>query len=118
MASEERIECVVADVAAPVRNALVGGPFGSELVSRDYVPSGVPAIRGGNMGHGRWVDGEFAYVSSEKAESLSGNCAKPGDIVFTQRGTLGQVAIVPENGADKYLISQSQMKLTVDSTKA
>lgn len=70
------------------------------------------------MGHGRWVDGEFAFVSQAKADSLASNCAKPGDLVFTQRGTLGQVALVPKNGADRYLISQSQMKLTVDVEKA
>lgn len=70
------------------------------------------------MGHGRWVDGEFAYVTPEKADELAANCAKRGDLVFTQRGTLGQVALVPQRGADRYLISQSQMKLTVDSKKA
>jgi len=70
------------------------------------------------MGHGRWVDGEFVYVTPAKAESLASNCAKPGDLVFTQRGTLGQVALVPKKGADRYLISQSQMKVTLDPTKA
>ncbi|OFZ68595.1 MAG: restriction endonuclease [Betaproteobacteria bacterium RBG_16_58_11] len=118
MAGETMTECTVGDVAAPSRNALVGGPFGSDLVSRDYVPGGVPVIRGANMGHGRWVDGEFVYVTSEKAESLASNCAKPGDLVFTQRGTLGQVALVPKKGADRYLISQSQMKVTLDPEKA
>jgi type I restriction enzyme S subunit len=38
--------------------------------------------------------------------------------VFTQRGTLGQVSIVPAEPFDRYLISQSQMKLTVDRDKA
>ena len=57
-------------------------------------------------------------MTPEKADSLASNCAKPGDIVFTQRGTLGQVALVPKRGADRYLISQSQMKLTVDAEKA
>jgi type I restriction enzyme S subunit len=114
----EITNCRVADVAAPTKNALVGGPFGSNLVSNDYVPCGVPVIRGANLGHGRWIGGEFAYVSKEKADSLSGNCAKVGDLVFTQRGTLGQVAMVPQNGPERYLISQSQMKLTVDSAKA
>ncbi len=117
MENETRTECIVADIASPVRNALVGGPFGSDLVSRDYVPNGVPVIRGTNMGHGRWVDGEFAYVTQSKADALSANCAKRGDLIFTQRGTLGQVAIVPKTGADRYLISQSQMKLTVDAAK-
>ncbi|KND60262.1 Type I restriction-modification system, specificity subunit S [Candidatus Burkholderia verschuerenii] len=105
-------------LAADSRNALVGGPFGSNLVSNDYVDSGVPVIRGQNMGHGRWVDGNFAFVSDEKAESLRANWARPGDIVFTQRGTLGQVAIVPAGPWDRYVVSQSQMKATIDPKKA
>ena len=52
-------ESTVGEIAAPVQNALVGGPFGSNLVSRDYVEAGVPVIRGQNMG-ARWVAGEFA----------------------------------------------------------
>ncbi len=108
----------VAEIISPERNALVGGPFGSDLVSKDYVPSGVPVIRGANMGKGRWVSGDFVFVSEEKADALSANCAKPGDLVFTQRGTIGQVALVPEAEFDRYLISQSQMKLSVDPRKA
>lgn len=105
------------NVAAPRRNALVGGPFGSNLVSNDYVDSGVPVIRGQNMGS-RWVSGQFAYVTESKAKSLEANLARPGDLVFTQRGTLGQVALVPEGPFEKYLISQSQMKLTTDQNVA
>jgi len=112
------IKCSVTDVAAPIKNALVGGPFGSNLVSRDYVSVGVPVIRGQNMGYGRWVEGEFAHVSHDKAVALSPNTARPGDLIFTQRGTLGQVAIVPQGPFDRYIISQSQMKLTVDPNKA
>jgi type I restriction enzyme S subunit len=119
MASEEWKNIRVEDVAAPIKNALVGGPFGSNLVSADYVSVGIPVIRGQNMGIGRWVDGEFAFVSNEKAEELFSNTARRGDIIFTQRGTLGQVAIVPmDSGFEKYIISQSQMKLTVDPAKA
>ncbi len=64
------------------------------------------------MGYGRWIDGEYAFVSEDKARSLAANIARPGDIVFTQRGTLGQVAIVPDGKHERYVISQSQMKLT------
>jgi type I restriction enzyme S subunit len=116
MAGEWR-EVTVAEIASLERNALVGGPFGSNLVSRDYVERGVPVIRGQNM-RDRWVGGEFAYVTPAKAESLGANIARPGDIVFTQRGTLGQVCLVPEGAFDRYLISQSQMKLTVDRAVA
>ena len=107
------IEATVDDIAASSRNAIVGGPFGSNLVSRDYVPEGVPVIRGQNMGN-RWVAGDFVFVTPQKAESLEANLARPGDIVLTQRGTLGQVSLVPLAPFGSYLVSQSQMKVTVN----
>ena len=106
-------ETTVDDIAASSRNALVGGPFGSNLVSRDYVSEGVPVIRGQNMGT-RWVTGDFVFVTPKKAESLEANLARPGDIVLTQRGTLGQVSVVPSTSFGRYLVSQSQMKVTVN----
>jgi type I restriction enzyme, S subunit len=112
MAGEWR-EATVGDIASSSRNALVGGPFGSNLVSRDYVAEGVPVIRGQNMGS-RWITGDFAFVTEKKARSLEANLARPGDIVFTQRGTLGQVSVIPPAPFHCYLVSQSQMKLTVD----
>ena len=105
------------DLGAPVKNAIVGGPFGSNLVSKDYVDVGVPVIRGQNMGK-KWVGGEFVFVSNEKAEQLSQNKARPGDLVFTQRGTLGQVAIIPAKPFAEYIVSQSQMKVTLNPEKA
>lgn len=105
------------DIAAPIPNAVAAGPFGSNLVSRDYVESGVPVIRGQNL-YGRWVAGEFVFVTSAKAEQLRSNTAKPGDIVFTQRGTLGQVSVVPAAPFGSYVVSQSQMKLTVERSAA
>lgn len=112
MASSWR-EARVEDIAAPKRNAIVGGPFGSNLVQKDYVDDGVPVIRGQNLS-GRWVSGDFAYVTLDKAEELSANLAHPRDIIFTQRGTIGQVAVLPLGGFDRYLVSQSQMKLSVN----
>ncbi|MGH9198233.1 MAG: restriction endonuclease subunit S, partial [Acidimicrobiia bacterium] len=106
------------DIAAGSKNAMVGGPFGSNLVVAEFTGAGVPVIRGQNMGHGRWVSGEFVFVSEEKASSLSANIARPGDVIFTQRGTLGQVALVPPAPYERYIVSQSQMKLTADDSKA
>ena len=100
---------------------VIGGPFGSKLTQKDYVDKGVPVIRGSNMvSTGRWLCGDFAFVSEAKVEAdLRSNLAHPGDIIVTQRGTLGQVAIVPEHGGfDKYVISQSQMAVRVPYQKA
>jgi len=97
---------------------IIGGPFGSNLTQADYALQGVPVIRGSNMEHnGRWIGGEFAYVSAQKAASdLRSNIARPGDIIVTQRGTMGQVSIVPDKSsfAEAFVISQSQMAISVD----
>ena len=103
----------VRGVASAARNAIVGGPFGSDLVSADYVDDGVPVIRGTNMS-GQWVSGPFVFVTGKKAKVLEANLARPGDIVFTQRGTLGQVSLVSEKSFPKYLVSQSQMKVSLN----
>ncbi len=110
----------LAELAADVPYAIVGGPFGSKLTSADYVEEGVPVIRGTNL-NGRYLaHDDFVYVSEQKVrDDLFGNLAHRGDIVFTQRGTLGQVALIPADAPfDMYVVSQSQMKMTVDPVKA
>lgn len=99
------------------RRRLIGGPFGSKLGQTDYREHGVPVIRGANMAFcNRWIGGEFVFVSEDKANAdLSSNLAYPGDIIVTQRGTLGQVSIVPADLPFKrYVVSQSQMAIRVD----
>jgi type I restriction enzyme, S subunit len=110
----------VDSIKADSRYSLVGGPFGSNLTTRHYVDEGVPVIRGVNLPDDRsFVDDEFVFVRDEKADELLPNNAFPGDIVFTQRGTLGQVGIIPQEARfPRYVISQSQMKLTADPDKA
>ncbi len=119
MAGEWR-DVLLEELAAPIRNALVGGPFGSDLVSADYSHSGVPVIRGENLSGSRWVGGDFVFVTPKKAEQLSANTAGPLDLVFTQRGAnhYRQIAIVPADTTQRFVISQSQMKMTVDRDKA
>ena len=116
--SENVPKVPVGTVAA--HKGLIGGPFGSSLGKKDYVSSGIPVVRGQNLsGPGRFRPADFVYVSREKAfGELSRNLACPGDVVFTQRGTLGQVGLIPDDADDVYVISQSQMRLRVDPTKA
>src|SRR5262249_61076404 len=65
-----------------------------------------------------FLDDDFVFVTEEKADKLQSNTAYPGDVIFTQRGTLGQVGISPlEAKFPRYVISQSQMKLSVNPEK-
>ena len=54
-------------ISSSGRNAIVGGPFGSDLVSKDYVAQGIPVIRGQNM-DSPWISGRFVFVTPEKAK--------------------------------------------------
>lgn len=110
----------VDSIRSEERYSLVGGPFGSELTTRDYVEDGVPVIRGSNLPHDRaFLDDGFVFVCDDKADKLIANTGYPGDVLFTQRGTLGQVGLIPNvSRYPRYIISQSQMKLTVNPQKA
>ncbi len=107
-------------IAGTARNAVTGGPFGSKLGRKDYVGSGVPVLRGANLRVGGGFDeADLVFVSEAKAAELRGSLAKRGDVIVTQRGTLGQVGLIPRRARfDRYLLSQSQMKITVDGGQA
>ncbi len=95
------------------------GPFGSNIKTDNFVPAGVPIIRGVNLNADRFLDDEFVYLTDEKADELKSANAFPNDLVFTHRGTLGQVGIIPQNAKFKrYVVSQSQMKLRCNPQKA
>ncbi|MFJ2999620.1 restriction endonuclease subunit S [Raoultella planticola] len=107
------------DIKSPEKYSCVGGPFGSSLSQKHYVDSGVPVIRGTNLAGDIFSESGFVFVSPDKANELQRNMAFRGDIVFTQRGTLGQVALIPEDSIyERYIVSQSQMKLTVNPKQA
>lgn len=90
------------------------GPFGSNLKVDNFIYSGVPVIRGSNLNKGGFQEGNFVFVSEEKAKTLKRCLAYPDELVFTHRGTIGQVGIIPNNQYPYYLVSQSQMRLAVN----
>ncbi|MEN2987616.1 restriction endonuclease subunit S [Tistrella sp. BH-R2-4] len=103
------------------KDRVIGGPFGSKLTQADYVDFGIPVIRGSNMpSAGRRICGPFVYVSKCKFDhDLRSNSARRGDIIVTQRGTLGQVGIIGDDiGHETFVVSQSQMAVRVDARKA
>jgi len=94
------------------------GPFGSDIKTDNFVPKGVPVIRGVNLTNGRFHGEGFVFLTEEKANDLSNANAFPGDLVFTHRGTLGQVGLIPNQPFSRYVVSQSQMKLACNKQKA
>ena len=108
-------EMKVDEIKANKKNSTASGPFGSNIKIDNFVASGVPVIRGMNLSKNRFNEDEFVFLTDKKADELATSNAFPGDIIFTHRGTLGQVAVIPLDAKySRYVISQSQMKLTCD----
>ena len=75
------------------------GPFGSNLKSADYVPSGVRVIRLGNVMRGRFSEKDQSYVSYEKFESLKRYECIPGEVIIATLGDpILRACIVPDFG--------------------
>ena len=62
------------------------GPFGSDLKTEHYVSSGVRVIRLQNIGVGKLIDDDQAYISENHFSELSNHRCLPGDVIV---GTLG-----------------------------
>src|SRR5712691_1413382 len=107
----------VEQLAAKTRHSLAMGPFGSRITKDNFVDAGVPVIRGTNISDGRFDHRDLVFLTEEKADELAASNAFPDDLVFTHRGTLGQVGLIPRGHYPRYVVSQSQMKLTCDQTK-
>ncbi len=119
MKSEQVYEFTTIDeIKHSRKHAMAMGPFGSNITVDNFVEKGIPVIRGINLKNNRFTEVNFVFVTEEKSDQLISSNAYPEDIVFTHRGTLGQVVIIPKNSKFKrYVVSQSQMKLSCDKSK-
>lgn len=104
------------EIKAKDKSSIAIGPFGSRMKSDCYVDSGIPVIRGNNLGSGPEFVNDFVYVSEDKANALASCNVYSGDLVFPHRGSIGEVGIV--EGENRYVLSTSLMKLTCDAEKA
>jgi len=69
-----------------VKWSFIGGPFGSNLKSSDYVESGIRVIQLQNIGDAEFLDDYKIFTSEEKATELLSNNIYPGDIILSKMG--------------------------------
>jgi type I restriction enzyme S subunit len=62
------------------------GPFGSNLKSEHYSETGVRVIRLQNIGVGKFLENDAAFVTEEHFAALARHTCRPGDVLI---GTLG-----------------------------
>ncbi len=94
------------------------GPFGSSMKASLYTATGVPVVRGNNIGSGRKLVGDYVYVAQETADRLKRSLLKEGDLFFPHRGAIGEVGIVTPSDPQPLLMSTSLMRLRVNTAIA
>jgi type I restriction enzyme S subunit len=84
------------NIAADEKAAIKIGPFGSQLKKSELVNSGIHVLGIENVINNQFDGFGDRYISEEKFLTLQSVEVKPGDILITMMGTIGELAIVPE----------------------
>lgn len=101
------------ELAAKVPNAIVDGPFGSNLKLSDYVEEGVPVLQGQNITHDTFRWSNVRFISSRKANELKRSSVRTGDILLVKIGSIGYSAIIPDlQGFESAIIPANLAKIT------
>jgi type I restriction enzyme S subunit len=83
------------------KDAIVSGPFGSNLKVSDYKEKGVPILRLQNVGKGKFINKSIKFITKEKADELKYHSYKSGDIVLAKLGIpIGKTCIIPDSFDD------------------
>lgn len=108
----------LSELASSYPNAIVDGPFGSNLKTSDYVNEGVPVLQGQNITGDRFVWKDVRYITTDKANSLKRSSARPGDLLIVKIGSVGYSAIVDDlGGHDFAIIPANLIKATFDEKR-
>ena len=100
------------DAVNSERDSIRRGPFGSAIKKAFFVPRGYKVYEQANVIHDDFERGTY-FVDEAKYLELKSFSIKGGDILMTCSGTVGRIAVVPEQ-AKPGLINQALLKLSLD----
>ena len=86
------------------------GPFGGSLKKEIFVENGYAVYEQSHAISKQFKDFRY-FISEDKYNEMQGFEVNPNDIIMSCSGTMGKVAIVPEN-APNGIINQALLKLT------
>ena len=76
---------------------VICGPFGSAIKNTDYQETGIPLVRITNISKEGYMNyDDIIYIPEELGNRLKRTQVSSGDIVISQRGSLGQCAVVDD----------------------
>lgn len=100
------------DVVKQHKGSIKRGPFGSALKKDFFKPSGYKVYEQKHAIKNDFNIGSY-YIDETKFNDLIDFELKSGDILISCSGTIGKIAIVPEN-IQRGVINQALLKITLD----
>ena len=100
-----------------VKWSFIGGPFGSNLKSSDYVEKGIRVIQLQNIGDSDFINDYQIFTSVEKANELLSSNIFPGDIIISKMGDpVGRACLIPEMHS-RYVMCSDGIRLVVNEQR-
>lgn len=112
---EKWVSLTIPDIVAKQRNSIKRGPFGSSIKKEYFAPSGYKIYEQKNVIYNDFNLGTY-FISEDKFHQMEDFELKSGDILITCSGTIGKIAIAPQN-LERGIINQALLKLTLDKTR-
>ena len=103
-------ECVSSE-----KNAIVDGPFGTQMKIEDYREAGVPVYEMEQLNDLFIIDDNKHFISKEKFQTVKRSSVKSGDIIISKTGTLGLLGIV-KSRYDSGIIVSRLAKITPNNS--
>ena len=94
---EKWVWTTVGALAAPEKNSITDGPFGSNLKTEHYTTIGPRVIRLQNIGDYRFVDVE-AHISNQHFDTLTKHQIRAGDVAIACLGDpVPRACVIPQS---------------------
>ncbi len=107
------------NIEAALRNPktdLRCGPFGTQLKVHELVSEGIPLFGIESVRDGKFNYKTSKFLTKRKAAELGSFDVKPGDVLVTRMGTIGEACVVPES-VDDARISYHLFRIRTDKNK-
>ena len=108
------IHATLDDIVIENNNAIKRGPFGSSIRKEFFVPKGYKVYEQKNVIYNDFNLGNY-YINEKKFQELEDFELKSGDIIISCSGTIGKIAIAPENLL-KGIINQALLKISLNDS--
>lgn len=113
-AGEWEVKKLIDTADKNIKWSFIGGPFGSNLKSSDYVDNGVRIIQLQNISDAEFIDSYKIFTSPQKADELLSNNIYPGDIILSKMGDpVGRACLIPDFH-NRYVMCSDGIRLVVD----